>query len=673
MDLSTRQGRKEQGQRIQQAVERAGLSIEELAGRIGCSRALIYQYLSGSTLAQPDRLQQIATHCGVPLTYFYSEALDTAESVRPVAPSATATGESVTATPPTASSTTSTTSDTVNTSHTVVNPDSDPRSLRADAAVSSSTEVAARLNEGLRTLQELAAAQEGPPDYRALASTCERILSLAAQIGDRDAQARGQLDLGIALNKIGDFPRAVDALNRAVALAIETRNSNGEMVARQSLGRALTMMGRTEQARAQFQRIATDGDFDVRWRGLLSLGSLHEQQGEYQLAMARFDEAAALLEESETNRNGDQRKIAEGLLYVNSNRRNVYLAGGDLAVARELAVRCLVDAETLGNADQNLAARLDMGWCDLFLGNWAQSYSGLTAMLQLARFVGDQSRENLGRAALGVFLAAAGDFDAAVAHGKDALAQALSRGARLAELYAQLALADAYCGPEGRAIEARYHANQALAITTSVNYARSEVECRLRLARIFSRVGDTEGLRDASVRALRLAQNLGARHLESLARFWHAEAMLDLYNGDGFGDGLGDEPGIGERAVPEPLEAPLHELDLAEVLATDTGCFETLWRSQDLRGRIAARQGDLAGAENALRNAVALLEKLRESLLAGGIPDTLLENEDCLRVYIHLIDVLKRSSRNQEIYALLETTGWPPLTARVGTTTKYAP
>src|ERR1700712_5067964 len=73
MDLSNRQGRREQGQRIQTAVERAGLSIEELANRLGCSRALIYQYLSGSTLAQPDRLQQIAALCGVPLTYFYSD------------------------------------------------------------------------------------------------------------------------------------------------------------------------------------------------------------------------------------------------------------------------------------------------------------------------------------------------------------------------------------------------------------------------------------------------------------------------------------------------------------------------------------------------------------------------------------------------------------------------
>src|SRR5512132_2335840 len=79
MDLSTKPGRREQGQRIQRAVERAGLSVEELANRIGCSRALIYQYLSGTTLAQPDRLQLIAAETGVPLAYFFGEG----EAARP--------------------------------------------------------------------------------------------------------------------------------------------------------------------------------------------------------------------------------------------------------------------------------------------------------------------------------------------------------------------------------------------------------------------------------------------------------------------------------------------------------------------------------------------------------------------------------------------------------------
>ncbi|MHB0937885.1 MAG: helix-turn-helix domain-containing protein [Armatimonadota bacterium] len=71
IDFTTREGRHAQGKLIQQAAEEAGLSLESLAREIGCSRALIYQYVSGATLAQPDRIQQIAERTGKPLLYFY--------------------------------------------------------------------------------------------------------------------------------------------------------------------------------------------------------------------------------------------------------------------------------------------------------------------------------------------------------------------------------------------------------------------------------------------------------------------------------------------------------------------------------------------------------------------------------------------------------------------------
>jgi tetratricopeptide (TPR) repeat protein len=71
LDFTTREGRKAQGKLIQGAAEEAGLSLEALARQIGCSRALIYQYVSGATLAQPDRIQQIAEITGKPLIFFY--------------------------------------------------------------------------------------------------------------------------------------------------------------------------------------------------------------------------------------------------------------------------------------------------------------------------------------------------------------------------------------------------------------------------------------------------------------------------------------------------------------------------------------------------------------------------------------------------------------------------
>lgn len=649
MDLSTRTGRREQGQRIQQAVERAGISIEELAGRIGCSRALIYQYLSGSTLAQPDRLQQIAAHCGVPLTYFYSEVPN--EGLRDAAQAADS-SILTNATPVPDAEATSTPA-----------PDVSPTS----APTLTPQDVTTRLNEGLRSLQELADAQESPPDYRAVASTCERILSLASQIGDTATQARAQLDLGIALNKIGDFPRAVEALNRAVALSAETSNAPRELSARQSLGKALLMMGRTEEAREQFQRITDSDDFDARWRGLLSLGSIHEQKGEYAQAMQRFEEAAILLEEGQANRAADAQDIAVGLLYVNTNRRNVYLAGGDLAEARRLAEKCLSDAEALGNADQNLAARLDLGWCDLYAGQWAQAQSGLTTMLQLARFVGDLRRETMARIALGILQAAAGDFDAAIDNGKDALAFALSRGDRLGELYAHLALTDAYSGASGRRGEARYHATQALNVTTSTNYARSEVECRLRFARLFALSGDTGGLREAASRALVLARNLGARHLESLARVWESESLLRTAQTAVTTSQESRQNTASDTAHNTPDERLLSqaqtEAQTGLTLADETQFVETRWRANDVLAQIAlvAPNPDEKRAEQHLRTAIATLDALRASLLAADLSDTLLENEDCVAVYARLARLLLRQGRAAELNAFLEQAGWPPL------------
>lgn len=607
MDLSTRQGRREQGLRIQRAVERAGLSIEELAGRIGCSRALIYQYLSGTTLAQPDRLQQIAAIVSVPLAYFYTEEDDP----EPAVPSS--------------------------------------------APVPPPQEVTNRLADSLRALQDLVEAQENPPDYRAVAATCERILSLAAQLGDRIALARAQKRLGNACLRMADYPRAADALTRAVALTQEAGDIAGEAAARQSLGNALLAMGRIAEAREQFTRIAGGPVFEGRWQGTLSLGCIHEMQGEYQQAMARFDEAAALLEEAAASGVALPQDISIGLIYVNTNRRNVYMDGGDFRAARLLAEKGLADAESLGNADQHLEARFDLAWCDFYTGRWQQAYRGFSTMLQLARFIGDQGRETMARAWLGILLAAAGDYETAIAQGKDALAQALSRGDRRAELYAQLALADAYLTAPHRDSEARYHTNQALAVTLGLRYERGEIECRLRLARVHRQAGEWEEARETVQRALVLAQRLGARHLESLTLLEHAETRFaqraDVTQGERNTSDEETRAAIGKAAQTA--------LELAESLEL----IEARWRANDLLGRLAleSQPPQNEEIEMYLRRTVELLEALRAELRNAGAPDTLLENADCLAVYARLARWLRQNERENAVGELLEQAGWPPL------------
>jgi tetratricopeptide (TPR) repeat protein len=599
MDLTTKNGRREQGLRIQRAVERANLSIEELANRIGCSRALIYQYLAGTTLAQPDRLQNIARECGVTLTYFYTEEETPLASAPAQTPTAGITPQDITP----------------------------------------------RLTENLRLLTEIAEAQESPPDYRSLAATCERILSLAGQLGDHATQARAQKRLGNARLRMADFPKAVEALQKAIQYAQETDDKVSEAGARQSLGNALLAMGRISEAREQFTQIAGGTVFDGRWQGTLSLGCIHEMQGEYAKAMARFDEAAGMLEEAEANGTSSPNAVASAMLYVNTNRRNVYMDGGDFAGARPLAEKCLAAAEAIGNADQHLEARFDLGWCDFATGRWASAYRDWTMTLQLARFLGDQGRETMARAWLGILLAALGDYDTAIAYGKDALALALSHGDRRAELYAQLALADAYIATTNRDSEARYHTNQALAVTVALRYERGEIECRLRLARLSAQTDDLMELRDAASRSLVLAQRLGATHLESLAHHWLAHAWLR------------------EGEITQAEQEATHALQIAQA----QNQTEAIWRASDLLAEIALRKQNPIEAEALLRGAIHEIEALRGQLRQADIPDSLLENTDTLAVYARLASLLREQKGEDSVNELLEQTGWFPLTTRFTT------
>jgi tetratricopeptide (TPR) repeat protein len=585
MDLSTRQGRREQGQLIQKAVERAGLSVEELANRIGCSRALIYQYLSGTTLAQPDRLQQIAAETGVSLAYFYGGG--------------------------------------------------DERKGRRGT---DREDAQARFDERIRQLEELAHAQESPPDWSALASTCERIVSLASQFEEDAAEARALLRLGKARVRMGEFSRASDSLMRAGELFGSLDDPIGEADARQTLGHAYLALGRTQEAKEQFEWVARSDRWGARWSGAVSLAAVYEQQGDYRRAMECCDEAASLLEEA-----GDPSEAARGMLYVNANRVNLYLACGDFTSAQVLAEKCLEDAEAQGNSDQHLEARLNLGFCAFHQGRWALARRTLTSGVQLARFLGDKSRASMARATLAMVLAALCDCDACIELAKDALAMALSQGDHRAELFAQLALADAYF-TMGRDSEARYHANQALGVATALRLTLYEAEARLRTAALYLHNHELADAQEPIERALATAGNLGARHLEARGL---------VLRGD-------------YRFQTEDLDGARADALSAIALSRELGTVPVEWEAQALLARVDCAVGPplLEEADEASGRAVALIEQVRSELREAGIADTLLEDKGRQEIYLLRAKVFADSGRPDEATAFIEQAAWPPLSAR---------
>ncbi len=585
MDLSTREGRREQGLLIQKVVERAGLSVEELANRIGCSRALIYQYLSGTTLAQPDRLQQIASLTGVPLAYFYGADED----------------------PPA--------------------PPTQPEDARA------------RVGERMEQLEELARAQESPLDWAGLARTAERMIGLATQAYDVAAEARALVRIGKARIHLGEFGRAVDSLNRAVALFGSLKDERGEADARQALGNALLATGRTSEAHDQFQWVANSGSWSARWSGLVSLAAVDDLSGNYRAAVEHCDEAAAVIEQGE-----DPRARAVGLLYVAANRVNLYLAGGDFRNAAELAERCATDAEALGNSDQHLEARLNLGVCGTYQGRWAQGHRALTAALSLSRFVGDRSREALSRAALALLLAAMGDVEAAIEQAREALSSALAQGDHRTELFAHLGLADSYLAVE-RHSEARYHANQAFAVAATLRITLYQGEARLRLGRVALRSGDAAEARAHAEGALADALKLGARHVEAQAL--DLRGRVRLARGD---------------AASARTDA-----DAARALAETIGMVPLLWEADALSAQAAlsGKRPDAASAETMAARAVEGLERSRQDLVEAGLPDTVLENREWQDIYLLRARTLAAAGRRSEVETFVQQAAWPPLAARL--------
>jgi transcriptional regulator with XRE-family HTH domain len=582
MDLSTRQGRREQGLLIQRAVEQAGLSVEDLATRIGCSRALIYQYLSGTTLAQPDRLQLIARETGVPLSYFFDGEMpagpgaETPEARRPIA-------------------------------------------------------------DSIRRLEELSRYQASPPDWQAVASTSEQIISLAAQAGEAEARGGALLALGQARIRMGDFSRATAPLSEAVEIFSQLGNSPAEVDARQTLGHAYLSTGRISEARAQFSLVAASERWQARWSGAVSLAAVAEQAGDYREAMAKCDEAAAIIDEE-----GAPGERARGMLYVHANRVNLYVAGGDFRSARALAQQCLVEAEAQGNSDQHLEARLNLALCAYWLGEWSQAHRELTGAIQLARFLADKGREAMARAALAILLAAMCDCEPSIEQAKDALAAALSQGDHRAELFAQLALTDAYYALD-RDSEARYHANQALAVANALRLPLYEVEARLRVARLALRLHDFEEARDSLGRALASAERLGARHLAADGQLVQGEWRL--LEADAAG-----AMAAAERAVRLASEMELRPM---------------LWHANGLlaRAAMAKAPADCESAVAASERAVLGIEAEREQLRDAGIADTMLEDRQRLELYRIRVECLNALGRDAEARDFIESAAWPPLAA----------
>jgi tetratricopeptide (TPR) repeat protein len=563
LDFTTREGRKGQGKLIQQAAEEAGLSLEALARRIGCSRALIYQYVSGATLAQPDRIQQIAEITGKSLLFFYG-------------------GEAT--------------------------PDN--------------------LDERLQALQQLLAAQVSPPDLKGALSSCEQMIALARQAGDARVEAGARLRLAAILLQQGEPARALAALDLVIPFLRQHGLEARLPAAEQNRGHALLALGRVEEAEACFLRVVAGGEWTARWQGYISLAAVAEQQGHYDRALERLDQALAL----ETSA-PDPRAAQVLRLYAAGNLANIHLACGDAATAAAEAAQAGELAVQSANRDQYIESLLTLGVCQRAAGALGASRATLAAAARWARLAEDKGREALAWAESAATLVEAGRYDDARVLAKDALQQGIATGARRAELAAHLALTGSY-GRADLPQEARYHAAQAWEISTLLAHPYAQAQALIALGDAALARGDAAEAHIAYDPAFDLAESLGAR-LPAL------QAALGL-----------------AAAAPEASR-----LDADELLARarEVDCPLLAWPAL-LRAGMQAGD-DLDAAEGCFTEAIAVLGALRAGLAGEPDGDTYLEYRLAWEPYLRLADLYRLRGDDARAVETLAGAEWPPLDA----------
>jgi transcriptional regulator with XRE-family HTH domain len=487
MDLRNSQGRRELGRRIQSAIAESGYkSIPAFAERLGCSRALIYQYVKGDVLVQLDRLQEIAELTGRDLEWF----LDTSAQGRAAEVAALAAELST-----------------------------DRAQLAAtEQALASERKLRDRYLEQSRrtlaqTLREVCLAHRKCGDSAALVEAATRLLELAVDLHDRELGVQANLHLGHAWLNASNHERAERALHEALQIALAQGNAAGEQSARQELIRLFQATGRIREAREQAQDVSASSRWWPRWAGRVAQAAIAEQVGDLPEARSLLDAAAQVIEDTDEPL---ERKI-NARTYLASNEVNLSLARGRYLEAIARCENLRAWAEQAGLRDQLREAALNLGLCRLRNGEVSAAAQEFAQLAQWAAFAGDRRVSFLVQVFESERLRRCGDLAGAKRTALAVADEGMAAGSGYLLGEAEFAMGEVYRA-EGHLTEATHYLTRCRDRAERLELARLKLAAELALAAV-----PKGGPRSTALwsRLTKRAEEIGYQDL-------HVEALLGL-------------------------------------------------------------------------------------------------------------------------------------------------
>ncbi|HZO91215.1 MAG TPA: helix-turn-helix domain-containing protein [Chthonomonadaceae bacterium] len=639
-NLNTPEKRARVGERIKLATTHAQLSLKEMAEQVGIPSSLIYQYVRGITSVPEEVLERIASVAHVHPDFF--------------------------------------------------DPDKDARAALALPAAQEDERVGmgaiepgtrARIQAELRHLYALAEAYNEPKRSRSsYISTLNQMLALARALEDPRQEAWVLWQLGRAKLEDNQLDEARQHLLAAVRMFADEGLEEYRFHTIQDLVMALSAQGEFAAAQSYLEEMLTHASRDVRWRTLITLGSLRYRQHDYQGALSYFRQAAEQLEQEEP-----ERREREGMPYLMAGLADVVRATGHYGEAMMLWSRCLQQAIVDRRTDVFIESLMEVAQCCQLMGKISEAKQHLEVAVVLTSFLfEDQASLGVARALLANVLVAMGALDEAKENAKESLKIANRvRGARptilsaLAMTETRLAVgqwedaldnaqdaldeaqrtgrtrevaqahemrARAYlgqcqefhmAGDTARAQEALgrafAEAQKALDVATRTESAREQIAAHLTLARCYYFQGQEAAAENAAREALRLTSE-GAVGLPRL---------------------------MGKEAENLPALLCSPELDLHRLFAgrkLDLPGLE--WQAHYLEGTLLAKRLGPDAAFEAMRDAARAISRILNGLTGEEASAFQRRHPEVAAVFQDLTRFALTDAAQQEAKALLASTPW---------------
>ena len=364
----------------------------------------------------------------------------------------------------------------------------------------------ARLDQAAELLRQRAAA--------AALVLLEPLVAEAEAAGEVAVLMEARHHTATALRQRGDFPSSLEADRRALALSrtlgdrsFEARILRNMAVTMKSKGDYPEGLARGEESLALYEALA---DKEGAGRAAMTLGALHDLRGEYRLALQRYGQAEAALQDSQ----------GRDFFTLLGEMAITYKNLGEYEQAIAYYDRGLEGFKRSGDKYGEMNTLLNAGNVYSILGQFERAIEYYERSLLIARALDERRGQGFILGNLGLSWLGLNEPARAMPYQRQALDLARAIGNRNGEAVSLEGLGDSALALEDLA-QAREHYARALAIQGEIGARAFAGNTLVSLAEVSLRTNDLEGAARLAAEALAVA-----RETENPEMEWKAQHLL---------------------------------------------------------------------------------------------------------------------------------------------------